>query len=162
MSPNSSTDRQQFSLKFLQIILAYCNKDRIGVLSFSVIVFLFVLPHAVHTYLQWTENIFKGPFTFHKNSTYILYFLCIFIIYLAHQFQNYASILFTNICQPVRFFLPIKTIQNKQKKNLIDQEIRKSSGSQFRNWLLDPVRRIFIIKIIQHKNYYFLTFPASF
>ena len=96
-------DNTYFSLKFLQIkflqiILAYCNKDRIGVLSFSVIVFLFVLPHAVHTYLQWTENIFKGPFTFHKNSTYILYFLCIFIIYLAHQFQNYASILFTNIC----------------------------------------------------------------
>ena len=65
-------DNTYFSLKFLQIILAYCNKDRIGVLSFSVIVFLFVLPHAVHTYLQWTENIFKGPFTFHKNSTYIL------------------------------------------------------------------------------------------
>ena len=81
-------DNTYFSLKFLQIILAYCNKDRIGVLSFSVIVFLFVLPHAVHTYLcTMVRKHFQGSIYF-SHIYYISYFLCIFIIYLAHPIQQ--------------------------------------------------------------------------
>ena len=102
---------QNVLFEFLQIILASCNKDRIGVLSFSVIVFLFVLPHAVHTYLQWTENISKGPFTYFLSP-------CVFTRFVKFRVHSFGI------------------------------------GC----WM----RRIFIIKIIQHKNDYFLTFPACF